>query len=91
MADKLMYKPNNGVQHWPFCKIQLVVEMFGHSTYWTNQSKFNKSLKDVRKRIGKHYYKTLGTGVINSLMSPPSLEQNEFSLPILFTYPSDEC
>ena len=43
MADKLMYISYDGTQNYRFCKLQLVVETFGHSTYGTNQSEFNKS------------------------------------------------
>ena len=32
LADKLMYIPNDDTQNNPFCRLQLVVEMFGHST-----------------------------------------------------------
>ena len=32
MADKLMYIPNDDKQNCPFCRIQLVVETFEHST-----------------------------------------------------------
>ena len=38
-----MYISNDDTQNKPFCKLQLLVEKFGHSTYWTNQSKLNKS------------------------------------------------
>ena len=38
MADKLMYIPNDDTQNYFFCRLQLDVETFGHSTYWTNQS-----------------------------------------------------
>ena len=30
-------------QNYPFCRLQLVIETFGHSTELTNYSKFNKS------------------------------------------------
>ena len=45
MADKLMYIPKDDTQNYIFCRLQLVVETFGYSTSWTNQSKskFNKS------------------------------------------------
>ena len=43
MADKLMYIHNDDTQNYPFCGLQLMVEMFGCSTEWTNQSKFNTS------------------------------------------------
>ena len=29
MVDKLMYIPNNDIQNYPFCKLQLVVKTFG--------------------------------------------------------------
>ena len=29
---KLKYIPNSDTQNYPFCILQLVVEMFGHST-----------------------------------------------------------
>ena len=32
MADKLMYIPNGDSQKYPFYRLKLVVEMFGHST-----------------------------------------------------------
>ena len=32
MADKLMYTPNDDTQSYPLCRLQLVVETFGHST-----------------------------------------------------------
>ena len=43
MVNKLMLIPNDDTQNYPFCRIQFVVEMFEHSTQWTNQSKFNNS------------------------------------------------
>ena len=41
-ADKLMWIPIGDTQNNPFCRIHLVVETFGHSTFWNNQ-KFDKS------------------------------------------------
>ena len=32
MADKLMYIPDDDTQNYPFCRLQLVIETFGHST-----------------------------------------------------------
>ena len=73
MAEKLMNIPNDDTQNYSFCRLQLMVKTFGQSTKWTNQSKFNKSPKDcLNQQIRKSYYKTLGTSVINSPMSPPS-------------------
>ena len=31
MADKLIYKPNDYTQNYPFCKLLLLVETFGQS------------------------------------------------------------
>ena len=31
MADKLLYIPNDDKQNYPFCRLQLVVETFGHN------------------------------------------------------------
>ena len=43
-----------------------------------NESTYQNSLKSPKllsQRIRKRYYKTLGTGVINSPMTPPSLRK----------------
>ena len=32
MADKLMYIPNYNTQNYPLCRLQFVIETFGHST-----------------------------------------------------------
>ena len=32
MGDKIMYIPNDDTQNYPFCKFQLVVKTFEHST-----------------------------------------------------------
>ena len=40
-----MYIPNDNTQEYAFCRLQLVIETFGHSTKSANQSKFNKSPK----------------------------------------------
>ena len=32
MADQLMYIPDDVTQNYPFYRLQLVVETFGHST-----------------------------------------------------------
>ena len=39
----------NNIQIWPFCRLNLVVETFGHSAKWTNELKFNKSLQRIRR------------------------------------------
>ncbi len=63
IADKLMYIPNDYTQYYTFCILQLMVETFGHST---NQKSF-KVPKVVKPANTKHYYKTLGTSVINTV------------------------
>ena len=52
MADKLSYIPNDNTYNYPFCRLQLVVEMFGHSTKWTNETKFKlpKVVKSANKK-----------------------------------------
>ena len=37
MADKLMYITNDNIQNKPFCRLQLVVEMFWHLLNLMNQ------------------------------------------------------
>ena len=65
MADKLMYNPNDDTQK-TFCKFRLLVETFQKSSLWINQSELSKVPKFARK----HCYKTFGTSVINSPLSP---------------------
>ena len=61
MAELLMYIPNDDLQKNPFCRLQLVVETFGHSTkYYTNQSKSNKSPKLLSQRIRNVFIKFWG-------------------------------
>ena len=43
MADELLYIPNDHKQNNPFCRLQFVLVMFGHSTLWTNKSNIYKS------------------------------------------------
>ena len=47
MADKLIYIPNMIILRIYFGKIQLEVETFGDSTYWTNQQNLVKVPKVV--------------------------------------------
>ena len=70
MAKKLIHIPNDNAQNFHFCRLWLLVETFGHSTSWINQS---KSPKLLSQRIRERYYVTLGTSVTNSLMSPSTL------------------
>ena len=48
MANNLIHKPNVDAQNYPFRIFQLMVETFGYSTYWINQSKHNKRPKNVK-------------------------------------------
>ena len=45
MADNLISFNNDNTQNYTFCRLQLVDQIFGHSTKCTNQSKFNNSHK----------------------------------------------
>ena len=47
MSVKLMYISNDYKQYYPFCRLKLVVATFGHSAYYSNQSKFIKVSKVV--------------------------------------------
>ena len=47
MTDKFMYIANDD---YPFFWLQLVVETFGHSTDWTNQSQLNKIVELTYKK-----------------------------------------
>ncbi len=62
-----MHIPNYDTQNYPICRLELVVETFGHSTKWTNKSKLKVP------KVVKPTNKTFGTSVINSPMSTPSL------------------
>ena len=43
MAYKFIYITNDNTQNYSFCRFQLVVETFGHSTFLTNKIKLNES------------------------------------------------
>ena len=73
MADKMLYIPNDDKQNAPFCRLQLIVQTFGHSINKPANQNSIKIPKLLGQRIRKHY-KTLGTSVINSPMSPASLD-----------------
>ena len=53
---------------YPFCWLKLAAKRSQ-----VNKSINQNTLKSSIKEKGKHYYKTLGTSVINSLLSPLSL------------------
>ena len=46
-----MYIPNDDAQNYPFCRLQIVGETFEQSISWTNQSKFIKVSKVVKKML----------------------------------------
>ena len=57
-ADILLYTPNDDTQNYPFYRLQLVVETFGHSTK-PNQSKFNsihKVFKPTKEKKEALYF-----------------------------------
>ena len=76
-----MYVSNDDTKNYPFYGLQLVVETFAYLTWWSNQSKFIKVpkvepikiYKSTKSSLTERYYKTLGTSVKNSPVSPPSL------------------
>ena len=71
MADKLI--PNDDTQNYNIHRIQLNVK----SLHTELKEQTNQNLIKVPKVVEpSSYYKTLGTDVINSPMSPPSLVLN---------------
>ena len=63
-----MYIPNGFRQNYPFCRLHLGVETFGHSTLSTN----------CEANEYENFIIIFGTSVINSPMSPPSLYFSPF-------------
>ena len=55
MTDKLMYIPNEDTQNYPFCRLQLVVETFGHSTSEPNNLNSTKVPKVVKPSNKKNF------------------------------------
>ena len=70
MANKLFYVPSDDTLNYPFCKLKLVVERLDTQL---NETTNQNSPKLFSQRVRKLYYETLGTSIINSLMSPPSV------------------
>ena len=66
MADRFMYITNNDTQNYLFCRLQLVLEKFG-----LDYLKHNLSPKSCE--ANEQEIVILGTIVMNSSMSPPSL------------------
>ena len=78
------------------CTVKLVVKKFLHSTVYTNQSKFNKSPQSFKPTNTKTLFKTLGgDSVINSRLSPPSLQFDTKFLQIkyllVYMYTPNDC
>ena len=87
MKKKYFIKPqcqgSKGIRQWLLnwyssqnsllCRLQLVVETFGHSSQQPIKIQW-KSPKLLSQRIRKRHYKTLGSSVINSLLSTLSLK-----------------
>ena len=71
MPDKLVFIPNDDAQNYPSVDYNYWLKSFATQL---NESKFNKFPKLLRHQIKKRYYKTLGTSVVNSQLSPPSLQ-----------------
>ena len=69
MDNILMYILNDDTQNYPFCRLQIMLETLRPSTYYNTIT----VPKILGQRIRNHYHKTLGTSVIYSTMSPPSL------------------
>ena len=55
-ADKFMYIPNDYTQNYNFCKLQLVIEAFEHSTKWNQPIKIQLKLIKVPKVTNKKTY-----------------------------------
>ncbi len=72
-----MYIPNYDKHNYPYCRLQLVVDIFGHIQL--------KSPKSIRQQIRNHCYKTLGISVINRHIATPSLLRLAPSYRCLFT------
>ena len=70
MPDKLVYIPNNDIQIYPFCRLQLVVEIMDTQL---NEPTNNNPIT-IPQVVKLMNMKTLRTGVIKIQMSPPSLK-----------------
>ena len=75
MAIKLMYIPNNNPKNTQSVGQNQGLKRLNKQLNVTNQSKIRKRPQQISQR----YHKTLGTSVMNSPMSPPSLTLTEYS------------
>ena len=82
-----MYMHNDDKQGYPSCRLQLVVETFGRSVKKPTKQNSIKVSKVVKS--GQRHYKTLGTSVLNSLMSSLSLNFRIGSFKILSKLQND--
>ena len=60
MANRLMYIPNDATQNYLFCRLELVVETFGHLTLWTKKTNRIKAPKFIKQTNKKTLFKNLG-------------------------------
>ena len=76
MTDNFMYIPNNYTKYYPFCRLNKLLKRSSTKLNKPTNHIQLKSPKLLSQRIGKRYYKTLRTSLINSPLSPPSLYIN---------------
>ncbi len=74
MTNKLMYIPND-TKKSPFLKLQLVVETLGYKLNESTNQNFKNAPKVIKLTNKNMLLKDFGESVINSPMSPPSLER----------------
>ena len=70
MADAFMYILNDDSQNYPFCRLQLVFEMFDHKIKKKKKSKLNKSPQKFKATKERFCYKTLGTSIYKHFSVP---------------------
>ena len=66
-----MYIPNDDTNNYHFCRLRLVVETFGHSTSWTNKSKFNTCPQSCWANEHNAIIKLWGLVLIAHSIAPP--------------------
>ena len=72
MANKLIYIPNDNTQNYPLCSDNQWLKRLDSQLHELT----NKNSIEVPKVVKPTNKKTLGTSVINSLMSPPCLQNS---------------
>ena len=73
MDNKLMYIPNDDTLNYSFCRLRISGWNVWTQILMNQPIKIQYSSKLLRQRIRKHYYKNLGTSVINISMALSSL------------------